>query len=109
MMKRLQSEKKESKLFKSKETQNHYKQHLLNIMDVMKQCNKSLLIDKVLDKDIDFKVSLDAVPGRVQLINLMVKNPFDKKDLFRVEIDDPHMESYDHKELSLVNNLEGEW
>jgi hypothetical protein len=48
--------------------------------------------DKVLSNAVkessDFKIHLDAVPGKVQLLEMQFKNPFEKQEIFRLIIED---------------------
>jgi hypothetical protein len=80
----------------------------MKVVRKIRESTKEFLYDKALTNGIDFTQIIEAVPGKATLINLFVKNPLDRDEIYKVYIDDSDGIEY-QSEISLVNNLEGEW
>jgi len=79
----------------------------MQIVELARETGRGQLLEKARHNGVDFKVTVDAVPGRPQLIELMVKNPLGSEEVFKVSFTDTDSEGVG--ELKLVNNTNGEW
>lgn len=80
----------------------------MKIVRKLRESTKSILIDKAISNGIDFSYTVDAVPGKVHLINLFIKNPYNRDEIFKAYIEDSDGMEY-ASEFQLINNLDGEW
>lgn len=78
----------------------------LKMVMLLRSQGRENILEKARQSGVDFSFQIDAVSGRPQFINLLVKNPYPSETLFKVFINEPAGSS---NELQLVNNTEGEW
>lgn len=81
----------------------------MKMVKMLRESTKSNnLVERAMTNGVDFNFAIEAVPGKVSLVNLLFKNPFSHDELFKVYIEDSEGHENSH-ELQLVNNEKGEW
>jgi hypothetical protein len=48
----------------------------MKVVEVARDAYRGSVIDKALYAGVDFTMTVDAVPGRPQLINIFIRNPY---------------------------------
>ena len=78
------------------------------MVNIVRETTKEQLLEMAIGQLIDFYYTIEAIPGKIQLINVVIKNPYPKQQMFKVYFEDS--EGTEHsQELNLVNNKHKEW
>lgn len=80
----------------------------MKMVDVARKSSRGRILEKAINSGVDFSYTVEAIPGKTQLINLIVKNPFPVQKLFKVYFEDSEGHEFS-EELNLVNNRFKEW
>ena len=80
----------------------------MKMVDYVRESSRGRILEKAISTGVDFSYTVEAIPGKTQLINLLVKNPFPKQSLFKVYFEDSEGYEFSH-ELNLVHNRFKEW
>ena len=60
----------------------------MKIFESIREASRGLIVDKAMHHGVDFRITIEGVPGKPQLNELIVKNPFGHEELFKVSISD---------------------
>ena len=60
----------------------------MHMVEYSREASRGLIAEKAKHQGVDFRMTVEGVPGKPQLNELIVKNPFEHEELFKVSISD---------------------
>jgi len=60
----------------------------MQMVEYSRETSRGLIAEKAMHHGVDFRITIEGVPGKPQMNELIVKNPLGHEELFKVSISD---------------------